>query len=202
MGVPSIYELITVKPKNMSDAAKNERDENGLFVNKPGPGRPKGARNRLTEDFMERYADAWSDYGEQALKTLAKKDPKAFVGFATALMPKNVTMEVENLPVMVLDYRGFGSSDSDSANYQGDVFDQDEDPFNENTVGALEHTPEATNITQLPDRQPASEELGGRLKDTRTQGVSVGVVDAVGPESLKDAEDDAVTNMIKRRRKL
>ena len=42
-------------------------------------GRPPGARNKLTETFLEDTFAAWQVHGKQALNTLAQNDPATFV---------------------------------------------------------------------------------------------------------------------------
>ncbi len=57
-------------------------------------GRPLGARNRLAETFLEDAYAAWLEYGAQAMETMAKDDPSAFVKTIAALLPRDVTLNV------------------------------------------------------------------------------------------------------------
>ena len=62
---------------------------------KPGPGRPKGSRYKISRNLKERVLVVW-DKLEKEKKSLyeeAKKDPKWFyVNFAKPMLPKDVTV--------------------------------------------------------------------------------------------------------------
>ena len=51
-------------------------------------GRPKGSRNKLSEDFFRDLCDAWQAFGKPALETLAMLYPAEFVRVVASLMPK------------------------------------------------------------------------------------------------------------------
>ncbi len=57
------------------------RDESGKFVagNPGGPGRPKGSRSRLTEDFLGDLAAAWAEHGKDAIDKVVEEDPARFI---------------------------------------------------------------------------------------------------------------------------
>ena len=57
-------------------------------------GRPLGARNKLSETFLEDVYAAWQEHGKQALDTMAENDPGAFVKVAASLMPREATLNV------------------------------------------------------------------------------------------------------------
>ncbi len=57
-------------------------------------GRPKGARNRLAETFLEDAYAAWLEHGKQALETLARENPSGFCKLVAGLMPRNVNLNV------------------------------------------------------------------------------------------------------------
>ena len=52
-----------------------------------GPGRPKGSRNRLNEDFLADLHEAWGQRGKQAL---AEASPDVLVKVVAGLLPKQV----------------------------------------------------------------------------------------------------------------
>ncbi len=94
----------TVLPSDNSD-----RDSKGLF--KPGhsiksPGRPRGPRAVLVDEFIKDMLDVWQDDGKEALQTLAKTDPAAFVRAAVSLVPKEAKLEVESLRTFVVSLVG------------------------------------------------------------------------------------------------
>ena len=51
-------------------------------------GRPKGSRNKLSEDFFRDLCDAWQAFGKPALETMARLYPVEFVRLVASLMPK------------------------------------------------------------------------------------------------------------------
>src|SRR5262252_8974746 len=61
-------------------------------------GRPKGSRNKLSEDFFRDLCDAWQAFGEPALETMAMLYPVEFVRLAASLIPKEP--EAITAPVM------------------------------------------------------------------------------------------------------
>jgi hypothetical protein len=72
-----------------------ERDEaTGRFVigGKPGPGRPKGARSKLGEAFLEDLRDAWEERGAEALRRCAEEEPAQFVRVVASLLPKDINI--------------------------------------------------------------------------------------------------------------
>jgi hypothetical protein len=73
-----------------------QRDRGGRFVNggKPGPGRPKGARSKLGEAFLEDLRDAWNEHGATALARCAQEEPGQFVRVVASLMPKDINLNV------------------------------------------------------------------------------------------------------------
>ena len=51
-------------------------------------GRPKGSRNKLSEDFFRDLCDAWQAFGKPALETMAMLYPVEFVRLAASLVAK------------------------------------------------------------------------------------------------------------------
>ncbi len=60
---------------------------------KPGPGRPKGSRNKLSEDFLRDMSEVWDAHGKAALLDVAQNDPAKFVQVAACLIPKEMKIE-------------------------------------------------------------------------------------------------------------
>jgi len=60
-------------------------------------GRPKGSRNKLSEDFFRDLCDAWQAFGKPALMTAAWTHPVEFVRVVAQLMPKDVDVTVTNI---------------------------------------------------------------------------------------------------------
>jgi hypothetical protein len=60
-------------------------------------GRPKGSRNKLSEDFFRDLCDAWTAFGEPALMAAALTTPTEFVRMVAGLMPKDAEVSVTNV---------------------------------------------------------------------------------------------------------
>src|SRR3974377_1432979 len=78
-----------------------EKKQRNLIPYKPGQsgnpkGRPKGSRNKLSEEFFRDLCDAWQAFGEPALMTAALTHPLEFVRMVAQLMPKDVEATVTN----------------------------------------------------------------------------------------------------------
>jgi len=63
----------------------------------PG-GRPKGSRNKLSEDFFQDLYDVWQAFGKPALETMAMLYPAEFVRLVASLLPKEP--EATTIPAM------------------------------------------------------------------------------------------------------
>ena len=79
-----------------------EKKQRNLIPYKPGQsgnpkGRPKGSRNKLTEDFFRDLSEAWQAFGKPALMTAAWTHPVEFVRVVAQLMPKDVDVTVTNI---------------------------------------------------------------------------------------------------------
>jgi hypothetical protein len=51
-------------------------------------GRPKGARNRLSEEFLAELYDAFVANGRAAIERVAEEDPAAFLRIIVSVLPK------------------------------------------------------------------------------------------------------------------
>jgi hypothetical protein len=68
---------------------------------KPGnPGRPKGARNRLGEAFIEDLLAAWESRGASAITSVIDKRPQDFLKVVASLMPKDLNVNVNQIGEM------------------------------------------------------------------------------------------------------
>jgi hypothetical protein len=55
-------------------------------------GRPKGARSKLSEAFLEDLRDAWSRHGNAVLDKCAAEHPDVFLRSICSLMPRDITL--------------------------------------------------------------------------------------------------------------
>ena len=82
-----------------SDSTVRKHRQRGLIPWKPGQsgnpkGRPKGSRNKLSEEFFRDLCDAWQAFGKPALMTAAWTHPVEFVRVVASLMPKELEATV------------------------------------------------------------------------------------------------------------
>ena len=67
-------------------------------IHKPGPGRPKGSKDKLSRNIRERVIQVWDKLEKtpgKSLLVLAKKDPVWFFNtFGKALIPKEITGDI------------------------------------------------------------------------------------------------------------
>lgn len=56
----------------------------------PGGGRPKGSRNKLSEQFLADMLATWERYGAAALERVATEEPVAFIRIAAKLLPREI----------------------------------------------------------------------------------------------------------------
>ena len=70
----------------------NGRNALGQFVsgNSGGPGRPKGSRNRLGEEFLsDLYAD-WAEHGSGVIAAVRERSPAVYLRIVAGLLPQQV----------------------------------------------------------------------------------------------------------------
>lgn len=59
-------------------------------------GRPKGSRNKLTEDFLRDVLAAWTASGKQAMNDMIAEKPSEFVKMVAGLIPKEATLTIND----------------------------------------------------------------------------------------------------------
>ena len=60
-------------------------------------GRPKGSRNKLSEEFVtELYAD-WREHGSEAIKSVRETRPDVYVKVVASLLPRQIEAEVTEI---------------------------------------------------------------------------------------------------------
>jgi hypothetical protein len=80
-----------------------QRNRGGRFVigGKAGPGRPKGARSKLSEAFLADLHEVWEKRGMKALEQCATKKPAEFCRIVAGLMPSDINL---NLSINAADF--------------------------------------------------------------------------------------------------
>ncbi|QBQ53352.1 DUF5681 domain-containing protein [Nitrosococcus wardiae] len=53
-------------------------------------GKPKGTRNRLSEDFLRDLHEDWQKQGKDVLAAVRKRNPAAYLKVVASLIPKEV----------------------------------------------------------------------------------------------------------------
>ncbi len=72
------------------------RNTDGRFAvgNPGGPGRAKGSKHRLAEDFLRTLVDDFREHGAEAIAAAREADPMGYMRTCAALVPKEFTATV------------------------------------------------------------------------------------------------------------
>src|SRR5271166_6523259 len=62
-------------------------------------GRPRGARNKLADDFLADAYQQWQLHGSTALETMAKTEPAKFCQMVANLLPKEAVLQDERTQI-------------------------------------------------------------------------------------------------------
>jgi hypothetical protein len=79
-----------------------EKKQRNLIPYKPGQsgnpkGRPKGSRNKLSEEFLADVHATWQVWGRPPLMTAAITDPVSYVRMVASLMPREIETTIPQL---------------------------------------------------------------------------------------------------------
>jgi len=75
------------------------RDDRGRFLTgNNGGGRPKGAKNRLTELFLSVVVADFNEHGAEAIARMRTDDPTSYLRMIGALVPRELILQQEQLP--------------------------------------------------------------------------------------------------------
>ena len=80
-------------------------DETGRFLpgNSGGPGKPKGARNKLGEAFIAALHDDFTEHGIAAIQTVRSEKPDQYLKVIASLLPKDVNLNINDAESMTDD---------------------------------------------------------------------------------------------------
>lgn len=88
-----------VPTNNLPNVVQPVRDTKGRFLSGfKGPGRPKGAKSKISEVLLRTLADDFIEYGANALAELRQKDPECYFRIIAQLVPKQLLMKQEEQP--------------------------------------------------------------------------------------------------------
>lgn len=75
------------------------RDDQGRFVtgNTGGPGRPKGARNKLGEEFLQDLLANWAQHGADTIEKVRAEKPDQYLKVVASILPKELNVKVGEL---------------------------------------------------------------------------------------------------------
>ena len=59
----------------------------------PGPGRPPGARNKLTEIALATLSEHFAEFGKAAIDRVYREKPHAYLAIITSLLPRQLNVE-------------------------------------------------------------------------------------------------------------
>jgi hypothetical protein len=60
-------------------------------------GRPRGARNRLGEEFLKDLLKSWEDNGPDVIKKVIAKKPEVYLKVVASLLPKDLNINVHKI---------------------------------------------------------------------------------------------------------
>lgn len=84
------------EPRNNGIKTRKQMPEGRRF--QPGnPGRPKGSRNKLCEDFLAAFHEDFKEHGLEAIQRCRIEDNSTYVRSLVALCPKELKVEQEPL---------------------------------------------------------------------------------------------------------
>lgn len=83
----------------MSDFSENtENKQLKPWLFKPGQsgnpaGKPKGARSKFAQAFVEDFARDWAEHGSAVLERIRQDDPSTYGRIACAILPKVIELD-------------------------------------------------------------------------------------------------------------
>ena len=78
----------------------HDRDpQTGQFLKgyRGGPGRQKGSRNKLGEQFIGDLYDDWLEHGMEALEAARKEKPADYLKVIASILPRDIKVSLETM---------------------------------------------------------------------------------------------------------
>ncbi len=70
-----------------------------------GPGRPKGAKNKLAKAYLKDLHEVYLEGGKEALKQVKEERPEGFLSLVARLLPKDLDVKHSgDVTVQVVNY--------------------------------------------------------------------------------------------------
>src|SRR5260370_39419105 len=92
MGYRAIMEIAT--PRTTMQPDRDETSGRFLPGNKRG-GRPKGARDRHSRNFLHAFADDFERHGQAVIERVREEQPAQYLKIAADLLPKEATLDAD-----------------------------------------------------------------------------------------------------------
>lgn len=93
----------------MPNNGKPAQDDKGRFLTgNSGGGRPKGARQKLGEKFLEDLFEAWDAKGIAAINQVISERPQDFLKVVASILPKEIAAEITHRYVALMPARPDG----------------------------------------------------------------------------------------------
>ncbi|CAM2193242.1 protein of unknown function [Paraburkholderia kururiensis] len=90
------------KEMEETGAESSKRDDGGRFL--PGfvhsPGRPKGSRNKLGEDFLSKLQADFQQHGAEVIQKVREEKPDVYLKVVASILPQQVEVRVDPLEEM------------------------------------------------------------------------------------------------------
>lgn len=76
---------------------KPGKDEKGRFISgNIGGGRPKGARSKLSEAFLDALHDDFVEHGVEAIATVRMEKPDQYLKIIASILPKDLNVKTND----------------------------------------------------------------------------------------------------------
>jgi hypothetical protein len=87
--------LVLVKPGRRQSVRTLRKSNPAAFKPgcAPGPGRPPGMRNRLTEIALQALGDDFAEHGAAVIEQVRRERPHHYLSVVASLLPRQVQME-------------------------------------------------------------------------------------------------------------